>query len=716
MKPERLSDAELGVLVREGGASAGAALGELENRHSAAVRTFAEICAPGTAGDELAARAWQSAVRHPDAGVTVALRPYALRSVLRTAAEWTESGYPARLDEGLTAWLAMLPTSWDADSPGGDTAFLGPGSVVAWAFDALPVTLRTVLWHHSVERSGNDAIARLLGSESPEAQEVSVLVRRAHRGFYRAYEQIHQGGMSDDCRRFHRMVMAYADRGGREGGNTGDVVAHLEGCAYCSRAVADLKQLRAQPRELLARELLPWGGERYAAGRGSDSAWVSATITVPLDGDPLTGPEPVTGPLADLVTAPGSTGAGAGAGFGAEAAFGAAPGAASGSAAGAAAGAGRGGPDGVNSPATDGFPASGGPARAGRSGRGGPGKGTGYARGTGARTGAGRGAGDGSGRRPGRRGTAGRRPGARARRLSLALGVLGVCALTAVLGYAQYNGANPLEPSAEQPAGGRPSAPSPSKSGAQPSGSPDAPSRPGGQDGRTDPPSSGDGGGKGGGKDSSPAVPGAALEWLFGGKGGDAAQDSSGSGRDGRLVGTPPPEPQGAEGMAFFGQQSVTSRGPVLDTDRGFSVSARVKLRNKDDYQTVASQDGEEISSFQLQYDAVEDRWEMRMHRSDSQTSAADEAESDSAPRAGRWTHLTGVWDPSREEIRLYVDGRLEDTVGRVGDTSSEGGFAVGRARLGDRLIRGLDGNVKQVRAYAKVLTEEQVRRLAAED
>jgi hypothetical protein len=296
--------------------------------------------------------------------------------------------------------------------------------------------------------------------------------------------------------------------------------------------------------------------------------------------------------------------------------------------------------------------------------------------------------------------------------LSLALGVLGVCSLGVALGYAQISGPDSLQPSAEQPAGKAPSAPSPSKSGAQPSSSADAPpsTRPGEQDGRTTPPSSGGNG------SSSPAVRGAALEWLFGKTGDAATEDSTGAGRDGRAVGTPPPKPQRSEGMAFFGQQSVTSRGPVLDTDRSFSVSARVKLRNKDEYQTVASQDGAEISSFQLQYDPVEDRWEMRMHRSDSQTSPADEAESDGSPRAGRWTHLTGVWDAAGKQISLYVDGRLQETVRRAGDSSSEGDFTVGRARLGDRFIRGLEGNVKDVRAFPKALTETQVRSLADEE
>lgn len=637
MEPERLSDAQLTALVRDGGKSADAALMELEGRHFGAVRDFAEICAHDSAPDELAARAWQRAVRHHDEGVAGALRPHALRLVLRTAAESTDTGSPGPLDADSAAWLAAVPTPWEEDSAGGGVAFLGSGSVVALAFDALPVTFQTAMWHHLVEHADNESVALLLGSESPEAQEISVTIRRAYRDFYHAYERIHHEAMADDCRRFHRMVMAYADH---KGGNTADVVAHLQQCGYCSRAVADLEQLNANPGELLARELLPWEGQEYAASRRAE--WVSATIEVPFDG----AVGPAHGAAADALSA--------------------AP---------------------APSPAPSrgrrvlGTPSRRAPARrAGPTGRGG----SGYA-------------------------------GVRAQRLYLAVGALGVCSLAVAFTYSQgFGGPKPPQRSAEQPAEDVPSTPAPSKSGARgPSGSAeDPPSSPAGSGGGgTKPPSEGRDG-----RSSSPAVRGAALEWLFGKVKGGETEDSSGNDRHGTLVGDPRPKPQKADGIAFFGQQSVASQGPVFDTDSSFSVSARVKLRNKNEYQTVASQDGAEISSFQLQYDAVEDRWEMRMHRSDSQTSRADEAESDAAPRANRWTFLTGVWDESEQQIRLYVDGRLEDTARRTGDRSSEGDFAVGRARLGNEFIRGLEGNVREVRAFPEALTDAQARRLAREE
>jgi hypothetical protein len=623
MEPECFSDAELVELVRGGGEPADAALAEVQMRHFDAVHSFAAMCLNEVGhADELARRAWHRAAS-PRGVAAGAIRPQVLALVLWAAAGIAETGQRAVFDADLAVWLDAQPQPSHEEAAGrGGAAFLHHGSVTARAFNSLPAHLQTVLWHHLVERAGSDEIGRLLGSGSSESQEVPVLIRRAHRDFYYAYEQIHQYGMADDCRRFHRMVMAYADH---RGGNTADVIEHLERCGYCARAVADLKRMHADFGALLAHALLPWGGPQYAESRRGQ--WASTTIEIPVIGRESRRP----GATSDAATAAAPAEAVA--------------------------------PAWVRS-----------------------------------------------------------RDRMRGRRLTKAVAAVGVCSAAVAFAYAQGVGPKLSELAGDAPPKETPSTSEPRNPG--PSGSaPDSPS--------PSPSKSGDGDGKpprDEGRDRrpsspapSPSVRGAALEWLFDDGGEDdtnrgVAEDSSGNGRDGTPVGDPLPKPLADGGLAFFGQQSVTSRGPVLDTDGSFSVSARVKLANTDEYQTVASQDGDEISSFQLQYDAVEDRWEMRMHTDDSQTSRADEAESDSAPRAGRWTSLTGVWDAADERIRLYVDGDLEGSVPREGDRSSEGEFAVGSAQLGDRFIRGFEGTVAEVRAYPRALTGAEARKLAGED
>ncbi|NLU72621.1 hypothetical protein HCC61_08040 [Streptomyces sp. HNM0575] len=640
---ERSSDAELVELVHVGGQSARAAVGELEERHFEAVRDFAALCVNSCpAADQLARHAWRSALNSHDASGAGAVRPHALRSVLHAAAGFAETHHRGVLDAGLASWLAPHPAAPDGSSPGGALPVFYRDSVVTRAFDALPAKLQTVMWHRLVEDAGNGQTGRLLGSGSADSQEISVLIRRAYREFYHAYEEIHQDGMADECRRFHRMLMAYA---GRKGGNSADVVPHLQQCGYCSRAFSDLERMDGDLGELLAEALLPFGGRDYFASRRAERT--GATVAVPGQAPEDPPREPEAGPSAPhpgrhrrklRKATPGVPGV-----------------------------PGEGVP--VAAAAPSGQPAE-------------------------RRTGA---------------------PGSiRARRLTQVIASLGVCSLAVAFAYAQGFGQRTSQRTGGPPAKEAPSAPAPSKSGASGrSESPtDSPSPSGSSDGSAKPPP---GGGRGE-RTPGPVVRGAALEWLFDGVKDGVTADSSGHDRDGTLVGDPLPKLLKKGGMTFSGRQSVTSGNSVFDTDSSFSVAARVKLRNTDTYQTVASQDGKEVSSFQLQYDPVEERWEMRMHRTDDGSSRADEAESDSAPRAGRWTSIAGIYDAADEEIRLYVDGKLQDTVHRDGDRSSEGEFAVGRARLGDRYIRGFEGTVDTVRAFPKALSGAEVRKLADEE
>ncbi|MFC4494737.1 LamG-like jellyroll fold domain-containing protein [Streptomyces ovatisporus] len=619
-----MSDPDLVALVRAGGELTETALIELNERHFDAVRAFAAVCLNDHAApDQLADTAWRRTLWPHEAGPDRAVRPHALTHVLEAAAgiaNWDQRG---ALDARLAMWLDRhLAATPDRGVSGGDFGPIHHGSVTARAFCSLPANLQAVMWHHWVEHAGSASIARLLGSDSRGAREISLLISRAYRDFYHAYEQIHLDGMTDYCRPFHRMVMAYVEH---KGGNTADVVPHLQQCAYCSRAVAELERMRVDFGELLAGALLPWGGQEYVASRRT--ARTSAAIAAP-----------VLGRLDDL----------------------------------------------PRSPALPEAPPA--PPRSRR-----------------APEGAGRGA-------PRVAGPAGRkavRYSVPARRLTQAIASLGVCSLAVVFTSAQGFGPRLPQLVGGPPAKEVPPDPAPSESSTDgPSGSATKSPSPSGSAGRASKAPEGD--------ESAPAVRGAAVEWLFKSVKDGVAEDSSGNNRDGTLVGDPLPKPLEKSGAAFFGQQSVTSQGPVLDTDGSFSVSARVMLRNKDEYQTVASQDGAEISSFQLQYDPVEDRWEMRMHREDTLTSRADEAESDTAPRTGEWTALTGVWDAADEQIRLYVDGQLQDTVDRDKDRSREGDFAVGRARLGDQFIRGFEGNIQDVRAFPKALTSAEARRLAS--
>jgi concanavalin A-like lectin/glucanase superfamily protein len=103
----------------------------------------------------------------------------------------------------------------------------------------------------------------------------------------------------------------------------------------------------------------------------------------------------------------------------------------------------------------------------------------------------------------------------------------------------------------------------------------------------------------------------------------------------------------------------------------------------------------------------------MAIAKDDAEGAGTDAALSDSPPRTGAWTHLTGVYDNSENEIRLYVDGRLQDTATHENDWPADGDFTVGRALLAGAPIQGLRGTVDDVRAFDRALTGSEVRSLA---
>jgi len=630
-----LSDAELLRLVREGGETSSPAQHELERRHFSAVQAFAAVSAVNRpAAGELAHQSWEAALRQQGGGAGGAVRPCALSSVLRTASEWARGNQRVALYPQLAAWI-------DATGPvvpgSSATAGVRPSSLAARAFAGLSYRSQTILWHHTVERENSALTGRLIGAGPGE---VSALTGRALGEFYSSYVQVLRDGMQDECRRYHRLVLAYADT--RSDHIAGEVAPHLERCVSCSRAVTDLGRVRHDCGALLVQALLPWGGPEYAA-RGTNEG-VNREL-MPGTGMPIAaaGGLPAGGRTSEgLVPASMETASqgigGQATGKGRHAAFAAAA--------------------------------------------------------TGART---------KGRRRGDlvvRGTA----------------VAGVCAVGAVLAFGFVGDSTTGDPQSkepaqsEQPAKTSPSpskTPSPSrttaiaKSTSKPNPKPTK-SKPAPPEPSTTRP-------------SSPSVGNAAVQWKFNqADGNSVTSDSSGNNKDGSLFGASRPRPVNGA-LPLDGRQFVASDGPVVDTSRSFTVSARVKLNRTDLSQTAVSQDSSESSAFMLQYDADESQWEMRIPKQDTDDAEADadEAGSKSGAEAGEWTHLTGVYDDADDEVRLYVDGRLAETVDREDDFASSERFIVGRGLSGNEFFQGLDGTIDDVQAFGKAVSSAEAKSLA---
>jgi DNA-directed RNA polymerase specialized sigma24 family protein len=294
MECARLSDADLLRLVRAGGEPAHAALQELERRHFQAVRVYAAACVgSSSAADALAGQAWQHALRPQDGSASGAVRPRALAYVLRTAVAWSRTGQRDVLASELIDWVDACVPAPPAPEPivdatgvttpeaSGAPADL-PGSVAARAFDGLSDRSQTVLWHRAVERDETETVAEILG---PDAESVPLLERRARSELYTSYTQLHQAGMDDACRPYHRMVLAYAEEKSID--KAADLAPHLESCASCSRTVADLGRMRADCAAFLAEAVLPWGGTGYLAVRAENEAPVGNALELLASGGQL---------------------------------------------------------------------------------------------------------------------------------------------------------------------------------------------------------------------------------------------------------------------------------------------------------------------------------------------------------------------------------------------------------------------------------------------
>ncbi|GGO41383.1 hypothetical protein GCM10012287_00100 [Streptomyces daqingensis] len=640
-----LSDAELLRLVRAGGESSASALQELEQRHFPAVRTFAAVSAVHMqAAAELAYQAWQGALRQQlDGGADGAVRAGALSSVLRTASAWAQGHQRSVLHPQLAAWIdatgAMMLTG---TAPG------NPYSVAARAFAGLPPHSQTVLWHRTVEGDDSTFTGRLAGAGPGE---VPMLLSRATEELYSSYIHALGDATHEECGRYHRLVLAYADT--RAANVATEVSPHLQRCSRCSGIVTDLGSVRHDSGALLAQALLPWGGLEHATrGTYGDATFSlmpgpgetdTATAALPADDWKPEGPAPA--PTAD------------------------------------------GGPWPRTQPAGGGRHAALAPAQSRRRHAAPAAAGRGHAR-----------------------------PSSR-RRVDLVVrctALAGVCTVGAAFAFglagSDGGGSSPQVKAPALSAKEAPAAidtPSPAratakaKSTSRPSTKPPETSAPAPRP--SDP------------RPSAPSVGSASVAWLFEqADGRNVTSDSSGNGKDGSLFGASRPTPVNGV-LPLDGSQFVAAPGPVVDTSSSFSVSVQVRLDRTDVSQTVVSQDSSEASAFMLRYDADEAQWEMRLPRQDSGDAEgeADVAVSQGPARPGVSTHLTGVYDDAANQVRLYVDGRLAQTVPRTDDFASSERFIVGRGLSGNEFFQGLVGAVDDVQAFGRAVSSAEAKALA---
>ncbi|MEV7803400.1 LamG-like jellyroll fold domain-containing protein [Microbispora sp. NPDC088329] len=163
-----------------------------------------------------------------------------------------------------------------------------------------------------------------------------------------------------------------------------------------------------------------------------------------------------------------------------------------------------------------------------------------------------------------------------------------------------------------------------------------------------------------------------------------------------------------------------------LRSDHSYTVTAWVRLAGDDTCVlpnhaiTVLAQDGTAYSSFYLGYRLIAENGVAVPHWSFSTTPDADSgtlthaisAEPVDCSVLNTWTHLAGVYDEQSKQIRLYVNGQLNDQRPVTGGWAA-GALQIGRAKYRSAPVDYFGGDIDDVRAYTGVLTDRQVLNIA---
>jgi hypothetical protein len=119
---------------------------------------------------------------------------------------------------------------------------------------------------------------------------------------------------------------------------------------------------------------------------------------------------------------------------------------------------------------------------------------------------------------------------------------------------------------------------------------------------------------------------------------------------------------------------------------------------------TVVTQPGTRAGTFQLYYSASYDRWVFNRFSADVDAPVIARAKSTKPPVLGAWTHLLGVYDDQAKQIKLYVNGQLQETTSFATPWASSGKFQVGRMKAVGAYTDYFAGDIDQVQAWERAV------------
>jgi RNA polymerase sigma factor (sigma-70 family) len=230
------SDAALIARVRAGDRGA---FGELWARHEESARRLARQLTKPANVDDLVSEAFARllAALAAGGGPDGAFRPYllsTLRNLHSDQKRFDRRQVSLGTDDERDALTPPAPSA-------ADTALERADEQAAWrAWQSLPPTQRTVLWHLVVEEESPTTVARLLGT-SPNG--VSSRATRARERLRQAFLQQHIAAARDEqCAQVRNQLGAYV-RGALSNRDRRGTDRHLARCTGCRASLGEIREV-----------------------------------------------------------------------------------------------------------------------------------------------------------------------------------------------------------------------------------------------------------------------------------------------------------------------------------------------------------------------------------------------------------------------------------------------------------------------------------------
>ncbi|XVQ11524.1 LamG domain-containing protein [Spirillospora sp. CA-255316] len=154
---------------------------------------------------------------------------------------------------------------------------------------------------------------------------------------------------------------------------------------------------------------------------------------------------------------------------------------------------------------------------------------------------------------------------------------------------------------------------------------------------------------------------------------------------------------------------------PAVDTGQSFTVSAWLKPKTAGMYNALA-QDGAHQSGFQVGIEPS-GRLAFKMPSADTAANGGGSWHTAlaSAPAGlDTWTHVTGVYDATAHQLRLYLNGQREATVDGVTAWQAKGGLQIGRSKYNGQYGNPWPGGVDDIKLFGQAVTDGDAQGLAA--